>query len=305
MRKFLFFSILLVLIPYLIVTFFIPKEKEIEFSYEEGIFVRVKRVSQNTIDIVYLEDYVTGVLAGELPISFMEETFKAQAVAARSYVLKKMQYNKNNDYDVVDTTSDQVYLDTSYLKSVWKSKYVERINKIKKAVLETSLEYLEYDGKIIDAFFFSTSVGFTENSEDVFNLKVPYLRSVKSNWDSKVSPVFKCEYTFSLTEFYDKLNLNHNDILTVKVLSTTSTGRVKTISINGKTFTGEDIYNALKLRSTYFTIEQVFDTVYIETKGYGHGVGLSQYGAEGMAREGFTYEEILKYYYQGVSLKKI
>lgn len=303
MKKILFFSILLIIVPYLIITFFIPKEVEIKFLYEEGIYVRVKRVSQNKIDVVYLEDYVTGVLAGELPISFHEETFKSQAVAARSYVLKKMQYNKNKEYDVVDTTSDQVYLDSTYLKSVWKNDYVERINKIKKAVLETSLEYLEYEGNIIDAFFFSTSVGFTENSEDVFNSKIPYLRSVKSNWDT-ISPVFKSEYVVSLTDFYNKLNLKYNTILTVKNISTTNTGRIKTVSINGKIFSGEQIRNLLKLRSSYFTIEQVFDTVYIETKGYGHGVGLSQYGAEGMAREGFSYDEILKYYYQGVTLKK-
>lgn len=303
MKKILFFSILLIIVPYLIITFFIPKEEEIKFLYEKGIYVRVKRVEQNKIDVVYLEDYVTGVLAGELPISFHEETFKSQAVAARSYVLKKMQYNKNKEYDVVDTTSDQVYLDSTYLKSVWKNDYVERINKIKKAVLETSLEYLEYEGNIIDAFFFSTSVGFTENSEDVFNSKIPYLRSVKSNWDT-ISPVFKSEYVVSLTDFYNKLNLKYNTILTVKNISTTNTGRIKTVSINGKIFSGEQIRNLLKLRSSYFTIEQVFDTVYIETKGYGHGVGLSQYGAEGMAREGFSYDEILKYYYQGVTLKK-
>lgn len=305
MKKFLLFTISLVLIPYLIVVLFIPQEKEIEFDYQEGITVRVHRHETDTIDTVYLEDYITGVLAGELPISFSVEAFKAQSVAARSYVLKKMQYNKDNAYDVVDTTMDQVYLDKSYLKKAWGKNYVERINKIKQAVIATAGEYMEYNGTVIDAFFFSTSVGFTENSEDVFSSKVPYLRSVKSQWDSEVSPVFKGNYSFSLTDFYNKLQIPFDQTLTLKVLETTSTGRVKKIQINGHTFTGNEVYQALGIRSNYFTIEQVFDMVYIETKGYGHGVGMSQYGAEGMAQSGFSYEEILKYYYQGVDFKKI
>lgn len=303
MKNLIIFVLLLIFIPYLLVSLFL-KEDEIKFNYEKSIVVRVKREQTNTIEKVYLEDYITGVLAGELPITFSVEAFKAQAVAARSYVLKKMQYNVNNDYDVVDTISNQVYLDSSYLKKAWGNKYIEKINKIKKVVLDTTGEYLTYDGNVIDAFFFSTSVGYTENSEDIFTNKVPYLRSVKSQWDRDVSPVFKDEAQFSLYDFYLKLNLDYQDKIKLKILETTSTGRIKKIDINGTIFLGNNVVSKLGLRSTYFDIKQNNDNVLIQTKGYGHGVGMSQYGAEGMARLGFNYEEILKYYYKDVVLEK-
>ncbi|MEG0826052.1 MAG: stage II sporulation protein D [Bacilli bacterium] len=303
MKNLIIFVLLLIFIPYLLVSLFL-KEDEIKFNYEKSIVVRVKREQTNTIEKVYLEDYITGVLAGELPITFSGEAFKAQAVAARSYVLKKMQYNVNNNYDVVDTISNQVYLDSSYLKKAWGNKYIEKINKIKKVVLDTTGEYLTYDGNVIDAFFFSTSVGYTENSEDIFTNKVPYLRSVKSQWDRDVSPVFKDEAQFSLYDFYLKLNLDYQDKIKLKILETTSTGRIKKIDINGTIFLGNNVVSKLGLRSTYFDIKQNNDNVLIQTKGYGHGVGMSQYGAEGMARLGFNYEEILKYYYKDVVLEK-
>ena len=213
-------------------------------------------------------------------------------------------YNKNNDYDVVDTVSDQVYLDKNYLKSVWKNSYVEKINKIKRVVLATAGEYLTYNGNIIDAFFFSTSVGYTENSEDVFLNQVPYLRSVKSEWDN-VSPVFSSKVTYNIYEFYLKLGLDYSDKIDVSIIDTTSTGRIKNLKINGVVFSGVDVRNKLNLKSNYFNIVQNDDEVIINTKGYGHGVGLSQYGADAMGKLGFKYDEILKYYYQGVVLEKL
>lgn len=304
MRKIILLTCLLIIIPYLLVTLFL-KENEIKFDYSESLIVRVKREKTGNVDHVYLEDYITGVLAGELPITFSEEAFKAQSVAARSYVLKKMSYNKDKEYDVVDTVSDQVYLDTDYLKSAWKNKYVEKINKLKRVVLATSGEYLTYDGDIIDAFFFSTSVGYTENSEDVFSLKVPYLRSVKSEWDMDTSPVFKDDEVFTLYEFYLKLGLSYQEKIDLQIVETTSTGRIKKIKINGVLFDGTTVRNKLGLRSTYFNIVQNDEVITITTKGYGHGVGMSQYGAEAMSKLGFTYDEILKYYYQGVNLEKM
>ena len=304
MRKIVLLTLLIIAIPYFLVSIFL-KEEEIKFDYSQSLIVRVKRAKTGTIDYVYLEDYITGVLAGELPITFSDEAFKAQAVAARSYVLKKITYNKDEEYDVVDTVSDQVYLDTDYLKSVWKNKYVEKINKIKQVVVDTNGEYLTYNGDIIDAFFFSTSVGYTENSEDVFSNKVPYLRSVKSEWDSSTSPVFKDQVDLSLYEFYLKLNLPYQKTIHIEVVDTTSTGRIKQIKINGFLFDGVTVRTKLNLRSNHFNIIQNDEDVTITTKGYGHGVGLSQYGAEAMSKLGFTYDEILKYYYQGVVLQKL
>lgn len=303
MKKIILLTLLFIVIPYILVMFF-TTDKEIKFDYTENLIVRVKREKLGIIDNIYLEDYITGVLAGELPITFSEEAFKAQAVAARSYVLKKMNYNKENDYDVVDTVSDQVYLDSTYLKSVWKNKYIEKINKIKKVVIATTGEYLTYEGNIIDAFFFSTSAGYTENSEDVFSNTVPYLRSVKSEWD-KSSPAFNSLTNLNIYEFYLKLDLPYNEKLNIEVVEKTPTGRIKKIKINNILFDGTAIRNKLNLKSNYFKIEQKDELVYITTKGYGHGVGMSQYGAEAMSKLGFKYDEILKYYYQGVVLEKL
>lgn len=304
MKKLIVLTILMLVIPYLIVTYFV-QDKEIKFKYASNMTVRVKREATGKIDIVPLEDYIVGVLAGEMPISFHIEALKAQAVAARSYAMKKMEYNVDKDYDVVDTVSNQVYLDEEYLRKAWKEKYVENINKIKTAVLETKGEYLEYDGKVVEAFFFSTSVGATENSEEIFSTEVPYLRSVVSLWDKDVSPVYNDYFNFTLNEFYEKLGLEYSNTVKTEILETTSTGRIKKIKINGKTFTGSQVFEKLKLRSTHFTITQNGNNILIVTKGYGHGVGMSQYGAQGMAKEGYKYDEILKYYYKGVEIKKI
>ncbi len=301
MKKILFFVILIVMLPLIIVNFFV-KEEEIKFNYTNNLNVRVKR--DNGIITVPLEDYVVGVLAGEMPADFELEALKAQAVAARSYVLKKMSYNKNSEYDVVDTIMNQVYLDNDYLKKVWGNEYVKKINKLKTAVIETNYQYVDYNGQIADAMFFSTSVGETENSEEVFSNKVPYLKSVSSTWD-EISPVYQLSYKFKLSEFLNKLGLDYSNFVKLEVIESTSTGRIKKIKINDKVFDGSVVVTKLNLKSNHFTIKQLGDTINITTKGYGHGVGMSQYGAQGMALKGYSYDEILKHYYQGTTIKKI
>lgn len=304
MKKIILIILAIIFIPYIIVSLFIRTD-DIKFYYKEGMNVRVKREQTNTIEVVPFEDYVVGVLAGEMPVNFELEALKAQAVAARTYVMKKMSDNRNKDYDIVDTVQNQVYISDEELKDKWQDKYQERINKVKRAVLETKGEYLSYNGKVIEAFFFSTSVGKTENSEEVFKQSLPYLRSVDSTWDEEVSPVFNDSKEYSMQEFYERLNLKYSDKIKVEILNTTSTGRIKNIKINNKKFTGSEVYKNLNLRSTFFEINQIGSNVIINTKGYGHGVGMSQYGALAMAKKGYKYDEILKYYYQNIQIEKI
>ena len=301
MKKILFFILLIVLVPYIIVAIFI-EDDEIKFIFKENMKVRVRHEDTGIIEVVPFEEYVTGVLAGEMPTSFHLEALKAQAVAARSYVMKKMEYNKDRDYDVVDTIMNQVYLSDDYLRSVWKESYSDKINKIKTAVIETKGEYISYNGDVAEAFFFSTSVGATENSGEIFSKQLPYLVSVSSTWD-EISPLYSTNKTISLKEFYNLLGLSYSDTLDIEKIDTTSTGRVNKIKINGNTFTGGQMID--NLRSSFFEITKDGENVVINTKGYGHGVGMSQYGAEGMARAGYTYDQILKYYYTGVEIKKI
>lgn len=303
MKKLIITTLIIILIPFIIVTIFI-KDETIKFNFISNSVVRVKRENGN-IDRVFFEEYVKGVLAGEMPTSFDLEALKAQAVAARSYVLKKMEQNKEKDYDVVDTVMNQVYLDDATLKEKWKDKYEEKNNKIKQAIVETKGEYMTYNNEVIEAFFFSTSTGKTENSGEVFQTQLPYLKSVDSAWDEEVSPVFSQDNNLSLEEFYQKLNIEYNPKLKIEITKTTSTGRIKELKINDHEFKANDIYQKLNLRSTFFDIKQKDNQVEITTKGYGHGVGMSQYGALAMAKKGYKYQDILKYYYQGVEIKKL
>ena len=303
MKKILLFFLLITLIPYITIMLLFSNKSE-EFLFVTNDYVRVLRSKTGEIDKIPLEEYIMGVIAGEMPVTFELEALKAQAVASRSYVMYKMIKNKNKEYDVVDTVMNQVYLDSDTQKKKWGKNYEKYSTKIKKAVEDTAYLYVIYDGQVAETLFFSTSVGYTENSEEVFVSKVPYLRSVKSDWDN-ISPVFNEDNSYSLEKFLKKLDLPSNETLEVKVLDTTSTGRILTIKINGKKFTGKEIANSLSLRSTYFDIKEKNGEVTITTKGYGHGVGMSQYGAQGMALEGYSYIEILKHYYTDVEIKKI
>ena len=306
MKKIILFTMILIFIPFFIVNILdINKIEEIKLKYINNINVRVKRLSTNEIQIVPLEEYIVGVLAGEMPVYFELEALKAQAVASRSYVLKRLEYNKDNEYDVVDSVLNQVYLDDNYLKEAWGKDYVVNINKLRTAVNETIDEYLEYNGEIIDALFFSTSNGYTEDASVVFNLELPYLKSVESKWDAQTSSVFNSQKTMSLQEFYEKLGLQYKSKLSFNVLERSDTNRIIKLEINGNMLKATDVYNKLGLRSTDFNLTQVGTNVIIDTKGYGHGVGMSQYGALGMAKEGYNYKQILEYYYSGAEIKKI
>lgn len=305
MKKIIIFTFFIIIIPYFILNLYSKKIKEIELKTDENIKVRVKRLQKDKIDEIELNEYVLGVLAGEMPISFELEALKAQAVASRSYVLKRLDYNKDKDYDVVDSVTNQVYLDNEHLKKAWGDNYIKNINKLKTAVNETFNEYLECDGQIADALFFSTSNGYTENSELVFNFAVSYLKSVSSPWDKEVTTAFKTTKEMSLQEFYERLNLPYQEKIKIENIDRSATNRILKVKINNQEFTGREIYNKLKIRSTDFTIEQENTNVIITTIGYGHGVGMSQYGALGMAKKGYNYKEILTHYYQNTQIKKI
>lgn len=305
MKKICIFILLMILIPYFVVTLFIEDE-EVKFFFkkEEERQIRIKQSSGNIISMPF-EEYITGVLAGEMPVSFELEALKAQAVAARSYALVQMSKSTSKEYDVVDTVMNQVYLDENTLKQKWGNSYLDKINKVRTAVAQTNGQYLDYKGTIVEAFFFSTSSGKTENVEEVFSEKLPYLRSVDSSFDAEVSPVFSSSTKYSTEEFCKKLGVPFKSPVEVEVQSTTSTGRIRTIRINGKTFTGNDAAYKLNLRSSFFSLKEENNIIYISTKGFGHGVGMSQYGAEALAKKGYHYDTILKHYYTDIEIKKI
>lgn len=269
--------------------------------------VPVFRSDQKETISIPIEDYVKGVVAAEMPSDFNMEALKAQALTARTFVVTKLKNPSANLPDqavVTDTIQDQVYKDQAQLKKAWGEEFDEKFARIEEAVQATSGQILTYEGNPIYASFFSTSNGYTENSEDYWENKAPYLRSVESPWDVD-SPKYQDKATFTVTEFEQKLgvDLSNNSIGSIENL--TEGKRVAEVSVGGKTFTGREIRDLLGLRSSDFTWERVGDTINVVTKGYGHGVGMSQYGANGMAEDGKAYADIVKHYYQGVAISEM
>ncbi len=271
----------------------------------QGGVVAVFRSSTQTVDTIPLEDYVVGVVATEMPADFEMEALKAQALSARTYIVKaKMNQPTNMTAgDVTDTVKDQVYKNDAELRSLWKNDYSWKIARIKKAVEETSGKVLTYNGQPITASFFSTSNGRTENSEDYWSSSLPYLRSVDSHWDSE-SPKFTDQAVFSVADVEAKLAVRLSKAAEAKEIAETAGNRVAKFKIGDKIFTGKEVREKLGLRSSDFTWKQKDGQIIIDTKGYGHGVGLSQYGANGMAKEGSKYKQIVAHYYSGVEISE-
>lgn len=304
MKKIILFLVVIILIPVLIVKLDYNKVllKNSNFGYVENKIIKVKEHSTGNIIEVPIEEYVLGVVAGELPASFDIESLKAQAVASRTYVLKKAM--NNNKYDVTDTTEDQVYINETKRKEKWKKNYDEYNKKFKEAVNSTKKEVILYNDNLIEALFFSTSNGYTENSEDVFTSNKPYLVSVESNWDT-VSPSFNSTNEISKSEFLLNLGLKNTNEINITNIEKTNTGRIKTLVVNGTKFKSSDIRKIFSLKSTSFNIKINNDKVIFEVKGFGHGVGMSQYGANGMAKQGYNYKDILRHYYSNCDIKKL
>ncbi|WP_150270575.1 stage II sporulation protein D [Paenibacillus tepidiphilus] len=284
------------------------------------------------IETLPLEDYVSGVVAAEMPADFELEALKAQAVAARTFIVRRLRAGDRSGVpvpraDVVDTVSHQAYVSQDTLEREWAAGgRGADLAKIRRAVLETRGVVMVYQGQPITASFFSSSGGYTENSEEYWSTAVPYLRSVASPWEREITPEWAVTYTFTDSELRSKLGLGEEAVpvtatasgsraaqtvssgggaLPAEVLSLTSGHRVKEISVAGTVFRGREIREKLGLRSSQFTWKREGGKVRITTYGNGHGVGMSQWGANGMAREGGTATQILKYYYSGVGFAQV
>lgn len=299
MKRFIVFLFVLML---LVMSY---KDKKYEIVKEDKVVIEEKPVIKK-VDIIYndevesmnLEDYVVGVVACEMPASFDIEALKAMSVAARTFAEYKITTNKN--YKLSTTTKDQCYISVDRMKKNWKDNFDNNYNKILKAVKSTNNELMTYDDKIILSFYFSISNGYTENCENVFSQKLHYLKSVDSKWDKEYSYKEKT-IKMSITDFMNKLGIKSDTISDIKI-DRSMTGRIKTITINNNNFKGTVFRSLLSLRSTDFDIKYDRDNVTITTRGYGHGVGMSQYGANAMAKKGYKYDEILKYYYTDVEI---
>lgn len=258
------------------------------------VMVKITRQDGSELKLP-VETYLEGVIGSEMPASFEMEALKAQCVAARTFVKKR-------GYEVDDTTSTQVYHNEAQMKQIWGSEYEKMHDRIVKALKETKGEVLTYQGEVISAVFFSGSCGKTANSEEYWKNKSPYLRSVDSHWD-KEEEGFEQSVEFSEKDFHEKLGFE-NKVTQIGEPQYYDSGYVKSITIDKITFSGREIREKLGLRSSSFTIRKIKDGIRITTKGFGHGLGMSQYGAQGMAKEGADYKKILTHYYTGVKIEK-
>ncbi len=280
-------------------------------AQKQQIPIQVYREEKQKIETVPLELYIEGVVSAEMPAEFELEALKAQAMAARTYIFKRLHEGNFSDVpkgaQVTDTVKHQAYMDDEQRKERWGEQYEWKSKKIQQAVNETAGIIVTYEGKPIDATFFATSNGFTENANEYWEKQIPYLRSVASPWDIE-SPRFEERVTLSIGELEEKLGVQVDTQAAssgawYQVLDTTTGNRIGRIRIGGKEFSGREVREKLGLNSSSFTMRLTQNQVTITTRGYGHGVGMSQWGANGMAKNGNKAEQIVKYYYQGVTLQ--
>ncbi|NLY89394.1 MAG: stage II sporulation protein D [Firmicutes bacterium] len=302
---FLFLVVFLILIPYLLTRSPRPPAEKLTvhlFLNERG---RLRRLE--------LENYLIGVLAGEMPASFGLEALKAQAVAARTVTVKRMRAfggRGSSCHPRADVSDDpgesQAWLSRGEMIKKWGFwGYLRNRARIAEAVKSTAGLVLTYKGELIDAVYHSTSGPRTENAGEIWGTDLPYLQSVVCSF-GRHSPKYKGEKVFSYAEFWAKLGMEPAaSPPDLRILEYTAGGRVRTLTVNGRKMPGETFRRLLGLNSSCFSWRLLADGILLTTTGYGHGVGMCQYGADGLARQGWDFRSILKYYYRGVEVVRL
>ncbi|WP_274654260.1 stage II sporulation protein D [Paenibacillus humicola] len=284
-----------------------------KLSDYDRLFVSVYLTKEKRIEKLPIELYVRGVIAGEMPVDFQLEALKAQAIAARTYIYRRLADDDRSgmpegsgDAEVTDTTRHQVYIPLAELLGRWQGETkLANLEKLNRAVKETKGLIVTYHGQPIQAAFFSTSNGYTENASDYWNVDLPYLRSVASPWDVSLSPSYKTTTELGIGDFSARLGVSEQDSRGMRVLETTAGKRIKSVEIGGKTLSGREVREKLGLSSSEFDWKIDGDTVRITCYGSGHGVGMSQWGADGMALDGMKAPQILAHYYSGTELEQV
>lgn len=287
-------------------------------NIEEPELIKVYNLKTNEVMVIEFEEYLKGVVASEMPAEFNIEALKAQGVTARTYLLYRIKkypqgQPEHMDAPVCTGTHCQVWTSKEDLIANHNDGWYENYwGKIEEAVNSTAGQILTYEGKIIEPLFHSTSGGRTENSEDVFSTAVPYLRSVESPYEAE-APKLHDSVKITVDEFISKLESVYGDLdisrdnldEKIKLGEVSEGGKIKYITVDGTEITGREMRSIFNLNSTNFNFVQTGSQIEIVTTGYGHGVGMSQWGADGMADEGYNYKEILKHYFTDVEIARM
>lgn len=301
---------------------FLMKSNNIVFNQTNGATPKIKVyiTKEDKVEEMFLEEYVIGVVSAEMPVEFSVEALKAQAVAARTFALAHMEefrgkkYKSNTGANVCDTVQCQVFAHKEDRLKTWpQSKREEYWNKVTNAVKETSGEVLTSNGKLVmEPSYFAVSSGKTENALDVFSEDTPYLKSVKSPGEES-APKYRSVVKISYSDFIKKVNSQYsNSGLSVaslknqvQIKSRTEGGSVKEVKVGMITLSGAKFRSIMGLNSANFNIKFNASNIEISCIGYGHGVGMSQWGANAMAKLGKNYKDILTHYYKGVNITNI
>lgn len=287
------------------------KDENVEqYNYKEYNKIKLLHKKDKKIEEIPLDEYLLGVVSAEMPANFEQEALNAQALVARTYTIYSIKRNKNKHEgaDICDSsTCCQAWISKEDRLARWNEE--EYWNKIVKAVNTTKGKVITYNGDVIDAFFHSNSGGITEIPVNVWGgTNFPYLQSVQTSGEEGYSQ-YSSEVTLTQEELINKIRAKHSDFNidisqqdSVKILEYTEAGRVKNIQIGNLKLSGVEVRSLLGLKSTNFKIEINNGKVTFIVTGYGHGVGMSQTGADSMAKQGSNYEEIIKHFYTGVEI---
>lgn len=267
-----------------------------------------------------LGEYLVCVLAAEMPVSFEMEALKAQAVAARTYVYKRIKRfggsgcKTHPDADICsDYFCCQAYHSIAHLKKIWQGSYDAYRLKIAQAIAETAGQIITYQGRPIDPVYHSTCGGKTESARNVWGNDIAYLQSVTCSYCTE-SPRYIEDKKLSIKTFASSLSQQDGRVPALAMQASvpemhlnklTDSGRVESIKIGNVIYSGTQVRSALNLNSTNFSWNINGEAIVIKTQGYGHGVGMCQYGANGMAKAGFSYAQIIKHYYQNTKIERI
>lgn len=286
------------------------------YDYKKYQTVKVLHTKTNKVEEFNLDEYLYGVVSAEMPASFEEEALKAQAVVARTYTLYKIIHNnsKHENADICDNSSCcQAWISKEDRLAKWnEDKKEEYWNKIVKAVNDTQGKMITYNNEPINAFFHSNSGGTTEAPINVWGGSgYPYLQSVSTAGEDAYSQ-YSSTVTVTQTQFIETIQKVHSDFKIdfskkdcIKVKEYTEGNRAKTIQVGNLSLSGVEMRTLFGLRSANFKITMEGKNITFEVTGYGHGVGMSQTGADSMAKQGSTYEEIIKHFYTGVEIQDI
>ena len=289
----------------------VPDTRTDKSDYDENITLTIKN-GENTEQMT-LKNYLTGVVRGEMPASFELEALKAQAVAERSYICYQLSKGRKDAHPDADFCTDHTccsaYLSESAAREKWASDFLPFNTRVTQAVADTDGQIALYNGAPILAVFHSSSAGKTAAAGDVWTADLPYLASVSSPESAETVPNYYSTVTFSAEEAKALLRAAHPE-LTLSgtpdkwfgAVTENASGRVETVRIDGADIEGTELRHIFSLRSACFTVTADAVGVTFHVTGYGHGVGMSQYGANLLAKEGKTWQEILEWYYTGIAI---